>query len=205
MLYELEGVRPRIAPDAYVAPDATVIGNVWLGARSSIWFKCLVRGDTNRIRIGDRTNIQDCSIIHVNPGEDWVTEIGNDVTVGHGCIIHACKLLDRAFVGMGATVLDGAVIEEGAMLAAGGNGFGTPKCVSQRVDGSRAWARWRRVLRTTSTTFSRPSRWPLISRAIPKLTRSTCRLSWMSSSTRHSAPAHSYVSSSRLPAREPRL
>ena len=119
MLYELEGVRPRIAPDAYVAPDATVIGNVWLGARSSIWFKCLVRGDTNRIRIGDRTNIQDCSIIHVNPGEDWVTEIGNDVTVGHGCIIHACKLLDRAFVGMGATVLDGAVIEEGAMLAAG--------------------------------------------------------------------------------------
>jgi carbonic anhydrase/acetyltransferase-like protein (isoleucine patch superfamily) len=119
MLYELEGVRPRIAEGAYVAPDATVIGDVWLGVRSTIWFKCLVRGDTNRIRIGDRTNIQDCSIIHVNSGEDWVTEIGNDVTVGHGCIIHACKLMDRSFVGMGATVLDGAVIEEGAMLAAG--------------------------------------------------------------------------------------
>ena len=119
MLYELEGVRPRIADDAWVAPDATVIGDVWLGARSTIWFKCLVRGDTNRIRIGDRTNIQDGSILHVNPGEPWTCEIGNDVTVGHAAIIHACKLHDFAFVGMGATVLDGAVIEEGAMLAAG--------------------------------------------------------------------------------------
>ena len=128
MLYELEGVQPRIAADAWVAPDATVIGDVWLGARSTIWFKCLVRGDTNRIRIGDRTNIQDGSILHVNPGEDWVCEIGHDVTVGHGCIIHACKLLDGSFVGMGATVLDGAVIEEGGMLA--GGGLLTPgKCI----------------------------------------------------------------------------
>ena len=119
MLYELDGISPRIAPDAWVAPDATVIGDVWLGARSTIWFHCLVRGDTNRIRIGDRTNIQDGSILHVNPGEEWTCEIGNDVTVGHGCIIHACKLLDGAFVGMGATVLDGAVIEGGGMLAAG--------------------------------------------------------------------------------------
>ena len=119
MLYELEGIAPRIAADAWVAPDATVIGDVWLGERSTIWFKCLVRGDTNRIRIGDRTNIQDGSVLHVNPGEPWVCEIGNDVTVGHACIIHACKLLDGSFVGMGATVLDGAVIEEGAMLAAG--------------------------------------------------------------------------------------
>ncbi len=119
MLYELDGVRPRIADDAWVAPDATVIGDVWLGSRSTIWFKCLVRGDTNRIRIGDRTNIQDGSILHVNPGEEWACEIGNDVTVGHAAIVHACKLMDRAFVGMGATVLDGAVIEEGGMLAAG--------------------------------------------------------------------------------------
>ena len=119
MLYELDGVAPTIAPDAWVAPDATVIGNVTLGPRSTIWFKCLVRGDTNRIRIGAGTNIQDCSILHVNPGEEWVCEIGDDVTVGHACIIHACKLLDGAFVGMGATVLDGAVIEGGGMLAAG--------------------------------------------------------------------------------------
>ena len=119
MLYELDGVRPRVAEDAWVAPDATVIGDVWLGSRSTVWFKCLLRGDTNRIRIGERTNIQDGTILHVNPGEEWVCEIGNDVTVGHAAIVHACKLHDRAFVGMGATVLDGAVIEEGAMLAAG--------------------------------------------------------------------------------------
>ena len=120
MLYELDGVGPDIAADAWVAPDATVIGDVRLGSRSTIWFKCLVRGDTNRIRIGDRTNVQDSSVLHVNPGEDWVLTIGNDVTIGHACIVHACTLLDGAFVGMGATVLDGAVIEEGGMLAAGG-------------------------------------------------------------------------------------
>ena len=119
MLYELNGVGPYIADDAWVAPDAAVIGDVVLGPRSTIWFKCLVRGDTNRIRIGARTNVQDSSVLHVNPGEDWVLEIGDDVTIGHACIIHACKLHDRAFVGMGATVLDGAVIESGAMLAAG--------------------------------------------------------------------------------------
>lgn len=119
MLYELDGIAPRIAADAWVAPDATVIGDVWLGSRSTIWFKAVIRGDTNRIRIGDRTNVQDGSVLHVNPGEAWRLEIGNDVTIGHACIIHACTLEDHAFVGMGATVLDGAVIEQGAMLAAG--------------------------------------------------------------------------------------
>lgn len=120
MLYELDGVIPRLAEGAWVAPTAVVIGDVWIGVRSTIWFNCLLRGDTNRIRIGDRTNIQDGSVLHVNPGEEWVCEIGSDVTVGHAAIVHACKLHDFAFVGMGATVLDGAVIEEGGMLAAGG-------------------------------------------------------------------------------------
>lgn len=119
MLYELEGVRPTLAPDSWVAPDATVIGNVHLGAGSTVWFKALVRGDTNSIHIGDRTNVQDGCVLHVNPGPEWVLRIGNDVTIGHACIIHACTLMDHSFVGMGATVLDGAVIEEGAMLAAG--------------------------------------------------------------------------------------
>jgi len=103
MLYELDGVRPTIAADAWVAPDAAVIGDVTLGARSTIWFLCTVRGDTNRITIGDRTNVQDGSVL----------------TIGHACIIHACTLESGAFVGMGATVLDGAVIESGGMLAAG--------------------------------------------------------------------------------------
>ena len=119
MLYELQGVAPRIAADAWVAPDAAVIGDVWVGSRSTVWFKAVIRGDVNRIRIGDRTNVQDGSVLHVNPGEAWRLEIGDDVTIGHACIIHACTLEDHAFVGMGATVLDGAVIERGAMLAAG--------------------------------------------------------------------------------------
>ena len=120
MLYELDGVRPEIAADAWVAPDAVVIGDVVLGSLATIWFGCLVRGDTNRIRIGARTNIQDLTVLHVNPGEGWECIIGEDVTVGHSAIVHACRLHDGAFVGMGATVLDGAVIESGGMLAAGG-------------------------------------------------------------------------------------
>lgn len=120
MLYELDGVAPTIAPDAWVAPDAVVIGDVVLGAQATVWFGCLVRGDTNRIRIGARTNIQDLTVLHVNPGEGWECIVGDDVTVGHSAIVHACRLHDGAFVGMGATVLDGAVIESGGMLAAGG-------------------------------------------------------------------------------------
>ena len=118
-LFAWEGVVPTIAEDAWVAPTASVIGDVRLGARSSVWFGCVLRGDTNRITVGARSNIQDGTIVHVNAGPEWVCVIGDDVTVGHAAIIHACRLHHRAFVGMGATVLDGAVIEEGGMLAAG--------------------------------------------------------------------------------------
>jgi len=118
-LYVLDGVAPQIAPDAFIAPTAVVIGDVHVGAQSGIWFHCVVRGDSNYIRIGARTNIQDGTVIHVNAGKAFFTVIGDDVTVGHAAIVHACILHDRAFVGMGATVLDGAVIEEGGMLAAG--------------------------------------------------------------------------------------
>ena len=117
-LYMFDGMAPVVAADAFVAPTAAVIGDVQIGALSGIWFHCVLRGDTNFIRIGARTNIQDGTIIHVN-GSDFPTVIGDDVTVGHAAIIHACTLHDRAFVGMGATVLDGAVIEAGGMLAAG--------------------------------------------------------------------------------------
>lgn len=118
-VYALGSVTPTLAADAWVAPNATVIGDVWLGARSSVWFGCVLRGDTNQIRVGTGSNIQDGTIVHVNPGPEWTCIIGDDVTIGHAAIIHACRLHDRAFVGMGATVLDGAVIEEGGMLAAG--------------------------------------------------------------------------------------
>lgn len=119
MIYALDGVAPRIAADAYVAPTAALIGDVEIGSGSSVWFHCVLRGDTNFIRVGARTNIQDGSIVHVNHG-NWPAIIGDDVTIGHAAIVHACTLHDRAFVAMGATVLDGAVIEEGGVLAAGG-------------------------------------------------------------------------------------
>ena len=117
-LYAFDGVAPRIAPDAWVAPTAAVIGNVEIGSRSGVWFHCVLRGDTNFIRVGARVNIQDGTIIHVNPG-NFPTIIEDDVTIGHAAIVHACTLRARAFVAMGATVLDGAVIESGGMLAAG--------------------------------------------------------------------------------------
>ncbi len=119
-LFALDGVVPRIAPDPLIAPPAAVIGNVEIGAESSVWFHCGLGGDSNNIRVGRRVNIQDGSIVHVNAGEAFATIIGDDVTIGHAAIVHACRLHDRAFVAMGATVLDGAVIEEGGVLAAGG-------------------------------------------------------------------------------------
>ena len=128
-----EGVRPSVAASAFVAPTAILIGDVTLGEGSSVWFHCVLRGDTNHIRIGARSNIQDGTIVHVNAGQ-FPTLIGDDVTVGHAAIIHACTLHDRAFVAMGATVLDGAVIEEGGML--GANALLTP---GKRIGPNELW------------------------------------------------------------------
>ena len=133
-LYAFEGAVPRIAADAFIAPTAAVIGDVEVGAGSGIWFGCVLRGDTNYIRVGARTNIQDGSILHVAAGT-LPCLVGDDVTVGHAAIVHACTLHDWAFVGMGATVLDGAVIERGGMLAAGA--LLTP---GKRIGPNELWA-----------------------------------------------------------------
>ena len=113
-----EGRLPRIDPSAWIAPTAVVLGDVEIGAGSSVWYHCVLRGDTNFIRIGARTNVQDGSILHVNR-MTFPCILGDDVTIGHAAIIHACTVEDGAFIGMGATVLDGAVVEAGAVLAAG--------------------------------------------------------------------------------------
>lgn len=113
-----KGVWPTIAADAFIAPNATIIGNVVIGARSSVWFNCVLRGDVNQITVGERTNIQDGTIVHVST-YDGPSTIGNDVLIGHAAIIHGCTLEDGSFVGMAATVLDDAVVEKGAMVAAG--------------------------------------------------------------------------------------
>lgn len=109
---------PRIADDAFVAPGASVIGDVEIGPQASIWFGCVLRGDEDSIRIGARSNLQDGTVVHVNSRLQG-TFIGDDVSVGHMALLHACTLEDTAYVGMGAQILDGAVVESGAMLAAG--------------------------------------------------------------------------------------
>ncbi|MGQ4274942.1 gamma carbonic anhydrase family protein [Terrihabitans sp. B22-R8] len=116
--YRLGDHAPRTAPSAWVAPTATIIGDVEIGPESGIWFNCVLRGDANSIRIGARTNVQDNTIIHVDPGP-FATFIGNDVTVGHSCLIHGCTLEDGAFVGMASTILNGAVVEGGGIVGAG--------------------------------------------------------------------------------------
>jgi gamma-carbonic anhydrase len=137
--------RPRIAPSAFVAPGVVVIGDVEIGEDASVWFGSVVRGDVHHIRIGARTNLQDGTIVHVTRS-GLATQIGSDVTVGHRCVLHACTLEDRAFVGMSATLLDGSYVESDAMLAAGA--LLTP---GPRVPRGQLWAgspaRFKRELR----------------------------------------------------------
>lgn len=113
-------IEPVIDNTAFIAENATIIGDVKIGAETGVWYGCVIRGDVNKIRIGSRTNIQDGTVIHVwrNP-ELGATIIGDEVTVGHKALLHACEIQSRSFIGMGAIVMDKAVVEEGAMVAAG--------------------------------------------------------------------------------------
>jgi len=113
-----KSITPTIHESCFIAPDASIIGDVEIGADSNIWFQTVIRGDVFHIRIGERTNVQDGTVIHVTT-DTHATIIGNDVTVGHKAILHGCTLQDRSFVGMGAMVMDGAVVESNAMVAAG--------------------------------------------------------------------------------------
>ena len=108
------GVMPVLGENVFVAPGAKVIGDVHIGAQSSIWYGCILRGDVNEIRIGARTNIQDGTVIHVS-SKGQGTYIGDDIAVGHMALLHACTLEDRAFVGMKAVIMDGAVVETGEL------------------------------------------------------------------------------------------
>ncbi|HEU4624305.1 MAG TPA: gamma carbonic anhydrase family protein [Steroidobacteraceae bacterium] len=112
------GVVPQIDATAFIAPGTHVIGDVRIGAEASIWFNCVVRGDVHSIEIGSRTNLQDGTIVHVTGGR-WGTFIGDDVLVGHQCLLHGCRIENESFIGMDATVMDGCVLERGAMLGAG--------------------------------------------------------------------------------------
>ncbi|OGT19543.1 MAG: gamma carbonic anhydrase family protein [Gammaproteobacteria bacterium RBG_16_57_12] len=124
MIRDFQGTLPRIDATVYVDEAAVVIGDVEIGADSSIWPLTVVRGDVHRIRIGRRTNIQDNSVLHVTqPGdgspEGFPLTIGDNVTVGHGVVLHACMVEDDCLIGMGSTILDGAVIHYNVLLGAG--------------------------------------------------------------------------------------
>ena len=104
-------------PGGFIAPTATVIGDVSLGADTGIWFGAVVRGDKDRIEIGNGSNIQDNAVVHTSKG--YPTLIGKEVSVGHGAILHGCTISDRVLVGMGAIVMNGAVVGEDSIIAAG--------------------------------------------------------------------------------------
>lgn len=117
-IISLRGKTPSIGKDCYVAPTATIIGDVVLGDGCSVWFGAVLRGDVAPIRLGARVNVQDNAVVHGTLGRPGV-EIGPDVSIGHGAIVHGATIRGRALIGMGAIVLDGAVVEEDVIIAAG--------------------------------------------------------------------------------------
>lgn len=118
LILPYRGVMPTIGDDVFIAPGSAVIGKVTIGRGSSIWFNCVLRGDVHHITVGENTNIQDGTVVHVTRNR-YSTDIGSNITIGHGCILHGCRLEDNCFIGMGALVMDNVVVESGAMVAAG--------------------------------------------------------------------------------------
>lgn len=117
-LHAIKGIVPTLCSRVFVAPSGAVIGDVVIGEDSSVWFGTVVRGDMFPIRIGSRTNLQDNTVVHVTGGKA-ATFVGDEVTVGHGAILHGCTIGSRCLIGMGSVVLDGAVVEDECFVAAG--------------------------------------------------------------------------------------
>lgn len=110
------GRTPEVAAAAFVAPNATVLGDVKLGPLSSVWYGCVIRGDINSIEIGEGTNLQDLTMVHL--ADDYGVKVGSYCTVGHSAIVHACEIGDECLIGMGATILDGARIGDRCIVGA---------------------------------------------------------------------------------------
>lgn len=143
MIIEYRGKRPKIAPSAFVAPTAVLIGDVEVGDQSSIWFGTVIRGDNGPIRIGARTSIQDNAVVHVS--ERGGTHIGDDVTVGHCAVMEDCRIERYALIGSNATLLNGCTIGEGALIAAG-SVVGENAAIPARVVAAGAPARVKKQL-----------------------------------------------------------
>lgn len=117
MLYQLNNVKPEVAKNAFVAPDASLVGKVRLGERASLWFQTVARGDNEWITVGDHSNIQDLSVLHTDIGAPLT--VGNYVTVGHKVILHGCQISDSVLIGMGSIVMNGAKIGSHSIVGAG--------------------------------------------------------------------------------------
>ncbi len=118
MIKSLQNITPRIGEGTFVAPTAAVIGDVEIGSGSSVWYSAVIRGDVNKIRIGDRVSVQDGCVLHTSGGDAYI-EIGSNVTIGHNATLHGCRIGNDVLIGMGATVLDNAIVESGSVVAAG--------------------------------------------------------------------------------------
>ncbi len=116
-IYSFRGIIPNIDESAYVAPSADIIGKVFIGKNSSVWHQCVARGDVNQITVGDNTNVQDLSVLHVT--KDYKLTIGNCVSIGHSVTVHGCTIEDHCLIGMGAVIMDGAYISENSVVAGG--------------------------------------------------------------------------------------
>lgn len=117
MIYELDGIAPEIAEDAWVAPDANVIGKITLGPRSSVWFGVTLRGDNERITIGEGSNVQELTALHTDMG--FPLTVGKNCTIGHKAMLHGCTIGDNTLVGMGAQVMNGAKVGKNCLIGAG--------------------------------------------------------------------------------------
>jgi carbonic anhydrase/acetyltransferase-like protein (isoleucine patch superfamily) len=117
-LFRYENLYPKIHKTVFLASGVKIVGNVEIGANSSIWYNVVIRGDVHYVKIGKMTNIQDLSMLHVTNGR-YSLNIGNKVTIGHSVKLHGCTLNDLCLIGIGAIVLDGAIIEENSIVAAG--------------------------------------------------------------------------------------
>lgn len=118
MILSVRGKSPEIPEDCFVAPNATVVGEVKLGNSCSIWFNAVVRGDVHSIEMGNKVNVQDGAIIHCTY-QKHPTKIGNNVSIGHNAIVHGCTIYDNVLIGMGAIIMDNCIIESNSIIAAG--------------------------------------------------------------------------------------
>lgn len=117
-IFPYKNLSPNLHETVFLASGVKIIGDVEIGARSSVWYNSVIRGDIHYIKIGEETNIQDCSMLHVTH-DDYPVNIGNKVTIGHSVKLHGCTIKDLSLIGIGAVLLDGSVVEENAMVAAG--------------------------------------------------------------------------------------